>query len=143
MANEDFIIKQLSVFLENKPGSLARIVKVMDDAKVNVLALSLAEAGDFGVIRMLVKNPDDARKKLHEKRFTVSLTNVLGIRIRDGPGLYEIARILGDSSVNIEYAYACTSTIGPMLILRVSDIEKAIVKIVEVGGGLVEKKYLE
>lgn len=140
---EDFVIKQLSVFLENKPGSLARMAKAMDEAGVNILALNIAEAGEFGVVRMLVKNPDDAHKKLRKRGFTVSLTDVLGVEMRDRPGgLYEIAKILGNSNVNLEYAYACTRD-GPTLILRVSDVKEAIRKIMESGKKLVEKRYFE
>jgi hypothetical protein len=138
---KDFVIKQLSVFLENRPGSLASLAKAMGEAGIDILALNIAEAGEFGVVRMLVKNPDGAQKKLREMGFIVSLTNVVGVEMGDRPReLYEIAKILGESNINVEYAYACT---GSTLILRVSDVEEAIKKIVGSGKKLVEKRYFE
>jgi len=142
MAN--YAIKQISIFLENKPGRMAKVAEAMNEAKINILAFSIAEAGDFGVVRMLVNKPDEACKKLHEKGFTVSLTRVLGIKMKDEPGgLYEIAKILGDSDVNIDYAYAYSGTSGAVFILRVSDLELAIEKITEREVELIEDTLFE
>jgi len=125
---ENKIIKQISLFSENKPGRLANIADKFRDAGVNIRAFTIAEAGDFGIIRMVVDKPDLAHEVLHEAGFTVSETNVLGVEMEDVPGgLAKIADVLGKENVNIDYAYAfVTKTEKALLILRVNDIRSAL-----------------
>ena len=125
---ENKIIKQISLFSENKPGRLANIADKFRDAGVNIRAFTIAEAGDFGIIRMVVDKPDLAHEVLHEAGFTVSETNVLGVEMEDVPGgLARIADVLGKENVNIDYAYAfVTKTEKALLILRVNDIRSAV-----------------
>lgn len=132
---ENKIIKQISLFSENKPGRLANIADRFKEAGVNIRAFTIAEAGDFGIIRMVVDNPDLAHEVLHETGFTVSETNVLGVQMEDVPGgLAKIADVLGKENVNIDYAYAfVTKTEKALLILRVNDI-KAALNILESNG---------
>jgi len=93
---ENRIIKQISLFSENKPGRLANIADKFRDAGVNIRAFTIAEAGDFGIIRMVVDKPDLAHEVLHDTGFTVSETNVLGVAMEDVPGgLAKIADVLG------------------------------------------------
>ena len=107
MDTEDYVIRQISVFSENRPGRLAAMAKALEEEKVNILAFSIAEAGEFGVVRALVDQPEKAYKKLSSLGFVVSFTEVIGVRMRDEPGgLYEVARILGEAKINIEYSYA-------------------------------------
>jgi len=122
------IIKQISLFAENKPGKLATVAGVLGEANVNIRALTIAEAGDFGVIRMVVDDTQKAYEVLNEKGFTVSITGVIGAEVRDIPGeLYRIAGILGDNGVNIDYAYSfLVPQERAILILRVDDVERAI-----------------
>lgn len=132
---DDKLIKQISLFAENKPGRLANIASKFKEASINIRAFTIAEAGDFGIIRMVVDNPDNAHRVLHDAGFTVSETDVLGIEMEDVPGqLATIADLLGEHDVNIDYAYAfVTRTEKAFLIVRVSDVEKAI-KILNEGG---------
>ncbi|WP_407355918.1 ACT domain-containing protein [Methanolobus sp. WCC5] len=125
---EDKIIKQISLFAENKPGRLANIAKNFRNASINIRAFTIAEAGDFGIIRMVVDKPDTAHQVLHDAGFTVSETSVLGIEMEDVPGgLGKIADVLGEKNINIDYAYAfVTKTEKALLILRVSDIRAAV-----------------
>jgi hypothetical protein len=125
---EDKIIKQISLFAENKPGRLAHIADSFREADINIRAFTIAEAGDFGIIRMVVDRPDAAHRVLHDAGFTVSETNVLGIEMEDVPGgLGMIADVLGEHDLNIDYAYAfVTKTEKALLILRVNNIEAAI-----------------
>lgn len=121
-------IKQLSLFVENRPGRMAKVSKTLSDAGVNIRAMTIAEAGDFGVIRMVVDDPEKGYKVLHENGFTVSATEVLAVEMMDVPGgLYEIVNTLGENSINVDYAYAFVTTKAEraMLILRVDDIAKA------------------
>ncbi|MBP2029422.1 hypothetical protein J2755_000342 [Methanohalophilus levihalophilus] len=132
---DDNLIKQISLFAENKPGRLANIASKFKEASINIRAFTIAEAGDFGIIRMVVDNPDNAHRVLHDAGFTVSETDVLGIEMEDVPGqLATIADLLGEHDVNIDYAYAfVTRTEKAFLIVRVSDVEKAV-KILVDGG---------
>lgn len=120
-------IKQISLFAENKPGRLAKIAESMGKAKVNIRAFTIAEAGDFGVVRMVVDDPDKAYKTLQGQGFAVSETEVIAVEMEDVPGgLFKIANTLGKSNVNIDYAYAfVTRSDLALLILRVDDIVKA------------------
>ncbi len=121
-------IKQISLFVENKPGRMAKVSKTLSDAGVNIRALTVAEAGDFGVIRMVVDDPEKGYKVLHDNGFTVSETEVLAVEMKDIPGgLYEIVNTLGESDVNVDYAYAFVTTKAEraMLIIRVDNLEKA------------------
>ena len=121
-------IKQISLFAENKPGRLAKIAESLMKAKVNIRAFTIAEAGDFGVIRMVVDDPDKAYKNLQGQGFAVSETEVIAVEMQDVPGgLFEIASTLGKGGVNIDYAYAfVTRSDLALLILRVDDNAKAI-----------------
>jgi hypothetical protein len=121
-------IKQISIFMENKPGRMAKVAKTLSDANVNIRALTIAEAGDFGVIRMVVDDTEKGYKVLRDEGFTVSETDVLAVEIKDTPGgLYEIAKTLGESTINMDYAYAFVTAKAEraMLILRVDDLKGA------------------
>ncbi len=137
---EEKIIKQISLFAENKPGRLANIAENFRKAGINIRAFTIAEAGDFGIIRMVVDKPDAAHEVLHDAGFTVSETNVMGVEMQDIPGgLGKIADVLGEQSINIDYAYAfVTKTEKALLILRVSDIEGAIRILHDAGVKLID-----
>ncbi|MDD1645549.1 MAG: ACT domain-containing protein [Methanomicrobiales archaeon] len=135
MDTEDYVIRQISVFSENRPGRLAAMAKALEEEKVNILAFSIAEAGEFGVVRALVDQPEKAYKKLSSLGFVVSFTEVIGVRMRDEPGgLYEVARILGEAKINIEYSYAYSGKEMAVLILRVDNTREAIKQIRAHGG---------
>jgi len=130
-------IKQISLFVENRPGRMAKVSKTLSDAGVNIRALTVAEAGDFGVIRMVVDDPEKGYKVLHDGGFTVSETEVLAVEMKDIPGgLYEIVNALGENEVNVDYAYAFVTAKAEraLLIIRVDNIEKA--KKVLTGAGI-------
>ncbi|TFH40598.1 MAG: ACT domain-containing protein [ANME-2 cluster archaeon] len=125
---EDKKIKQISVFAENKSGRLEKITRILKSANINIRAFNIAEAGDFGVLRMVVDQTDKAHEVLREAGFTVAENDVLGVEMQDTPGgLYEIAKVLGDNNVNVDYAYAFGSaTRNALLILRVDNVDNAI-----------------
>jgi len=139
MEHEKYFIKQISVFSENRPGRLAAIAKALEEEEINIFAFSIAEADGFGVVRALVNHPDKAYRKLTGLGFVVSFTDVIGVKMRDEPGgLYEVARILGEADINIEYSYAYSGKEAAVLILRVDNIRSAIEKILAHGGALME-----
>ncbi len=139
-------IKQISIFMENKPGRMARVAKALADANVNIRVLTIAEAGDFGVVRMVVDDTDRGYKVLRDEGFTVSVTEVLAVEIKDSPGgLYEIANSLGMNNINVEYAYAFVTAKAEraMLILRVDDISGATRVLSEAGIKLATKAEIQ
>ncbi len=139
-------IKQISIFAENKPGRMAGVAKALGDAGVNIRALTIAEAGDFGVIRMVVDDTERGYTALREKGFMVSETDVLAVEIKDVPGgLYEIANSLGMNNVNVEYAYAFVTAKAEraMLILRVDDVKRAAEVLSEAGVRIATKGEIQ
>jgi len=139
-------IKQISIFMENKPGRMARVAKALADANVNIRALTIAEAGDFGIVRMVVDDTEKGYKVLREEGFTVLETDVLAVAIEDSPGgLYEIANTLGENNINMDYAYAFVTakTERAMLILRVDDISSATRVLSDAGIRLATKAEIQ
>lgn len=138
-------IKQISVFLENKPGRLADATKVLADAIINIRALSIADTADFGILRIIVDKPDDAYKILRDNHFTVSVTDVIGVEMADQPGgLNKILSTLGQENINIEYMYAfigkCNN--GAFVVLRVGNTDEAIAVLGQKGFKLLEENSL-
>jgi len=144
MESPNYVIKQISVFSENKPGRLAAIAKALQVEKINILAFSIAEADGFGVVRALVDNPEKAFEKLSTLGFNVAFTDVIAVKMKDEPGgLYDIARILGDWMINIEYCYAYSGKDAAVLILRVDNVDAAITAIRKGGGTLLESSLFQ
>jgi hypothetical protein len=121
-------VDQISVFIENKPGTLAELTGIVGDAGIDLRALSLADTADFGVLRLIVDNPGKALELLRTAGFAVSITQVLAVPITDSPGgLAKVLRILADEKVSVEYSYAfITRRQGKAyVILRVENNELA------------------
>jgi hypothetical protein len=123
------IAKQLALFLENRPGMLARVCDALSEEKINIYAISTSDTVDHIVVRMVVNDTTKAMR-LFEEHGTLAITNdVLMIEGTNKPGtLASIAHRLADARVNIEYVYFATSPHAPkgMLILRASDPKKAL-----------------
>ena len=122
-------VKQISVFLENKPGKLADFTDILSANKIDMRALSLADAADFGIARILVDDVYNASTVLKDAGYIFSITKVLAVEMPDEPGaLSGIIRILGDNGINLEYMYAFTAPKknSAYMILRVADNEAAI-----------------
>lgn len=118
---------QLSVFLENKTGRLNDVAKVLAEAGINMTAFSVADNSDFGILRVLVSDPERAKQVLKEKGFAVKLTNVLALRIGNSAGtLYGILDKLAESKVYIEYMYAFSEGEQASVVIRPNDIDQAI-----------------
>lgn len=121
-------LPQLSIFLENKPGRLQSVLKVLADKKINILTLTIAEVNDFGIVRMIVTNASEAAAALKAEHITCSLTDVLAIEIADQPGaLYEALETFAKHNLNIEYMYAFTEKRKDkaVMIFRFENIEAA------------------
>ena len=123
------IVKQLSVFLANKPGMLAHVCDVLAEEKINIFALTISDTADHAVVRMVVS--DSARAlAIFEERGTLAIeSEVITLESNNKPGsLGRIARRLGKAKINIEYAYLATSpgAKNGLLVLRVEHPKKAL-----------------
>ena len=122
-------IKQLSIFVENKPGRLATITNLLKENDIDIRALSVADTRDFGIMRLIVNNPEKAEKVFKEAGCTVSLTNVIAIGIDDKPGgLAGAMDVLYANNISVEYMYAFISKTDntAYVILRVENNDKAL-----------------
>ena len=135
-------VTQLSVFMENKPGHLQNVLKILADASVNIITLTIAETSDFGILRMIVNDADKAKKVLHDARITSSTTEVLAVELDDTPGsLLKAIDAFAKNSLNIEYMYAFTEKRGDkaVMIFRFDDIEAAKKALTQEGYQIVKK----
>ena len=121
-------IRQISIFLENKPGQLSAICRALADADVNIATLSLADTADFGIVRMIVDDHDKAREALSSKGHVVNIAQVVAVCVPDRPGgMADVMQTLDKAGVNIEYSYAFAFHKGEkaVLVFRFTDNEKA------------------
>lgn len=122
-------IYQISVFVENRLGRLAEITGVLAREKIDIRALSIADTSDFGILRLIVDQPDRAVQALRDAGITVSKTEVVAVRLSDRPGgLHEVLEKLGEHDITVEYVYAFITRKDEdaYVILRVEDNGKAV-----------------
>lgn len=122
------IIKQISIFVENKPGRLKAMTNILKDNNIDIRALSIADTKDFGILRLIVNDPEKTCKVLKDAECTVTITDVLAVGLKDKPGgLAVVMDTLFENSISVEYMYAFFSRIEGQasVILRVADNQKA------------------
>lgn len=134
-------LEQLSIFLENRSGRLAKILKTLGEAGVNIRAMSLADTSDFGILRLIVSDIERGRRALRDGRFTVRVSEVVAAEVRDRPG--ELADMLGfieRAGLNLEYMYSFVqkSMESAILIFRFDDLDRAIAVLRENGVRIIE-----
>lgn len=127
-------IKQLSVFIENRQGRLEEVTEALVQEKVNILSLSMADTTEYGMLRMIVSNPETAKDALRDKGFSAMLTDVIAVKLQYKVGeLHKITHILCSKGLNIEYMYALASANRVAMIVKASDGEAAA-KAITAGG---------
>ena len=140
-------VKQISVFLENKPGMMGGMTDVLAKNNVDMRALSLAESNDFGIVRIIVDDVCKATTVLKDEGFIHSVTPVLGVAIPDEPGgLNKVVQILGETGINVEYMYAFLGgekANHAYMIFRVQDLEAATAALAAKGIQCVDQEELE
>jgi len=122
-------VKQISVFLENKKGRLAEVTRTLSAEKINIRALSLADTADFGVLRIIVNNPDKCLGVLKSHGFVAQVTEVIAVEVQDAPGgLNRILEVLDRDNVNVEYMYAYVEKTreNAIVICKIDDKERAL-----------------
>lgn len=130
------LVKQISVFLENKSGHLAEATRTLRDNKIDIRALYIAETTDYGILRMIVDRPDEAQAALTENGFTVSETEVIAIAVPDRPGTLDFAlEALSNNEISVEYLYAYVgrASSDAIVVIRVEDPQLALDKLEKAG----------
>ena len=139
-------INQLSVFVENKKGTILNITKAIADAGVDFRALSVADTQDFGILRLIVSDTEKAKAALHEENCVVSATQVIAVSVSDVPGgLHQVLTYLADEDINVEYVYAFITVSGKhaYVVLRVEDNDKASEVLSDKGITLVTEEDIK
>jgi hypothetical protein len=129
-------LKQLTIFVENKKGSLVDITKILADNNVNLRALSIADTQDFGILRIIVNDNETATKALNDAGYLIKMTDVVGVKIGDQPGkLSKALEVLDKADINMEYLYAFMARTEKhaYVVLRVADNNEAE-KVLEDAG---------
>ena len=129
-------LKQLTIFVENKQGTLVNITDILAKNNVNMRALSIADTQDFGILRLIVNDNETATKALTEAGYLLKMTDVVGVKIGDQPGkLSKALEVLDDANINMEYLYAFMARTEKhaYVVLRVAD-NAAAEKVLEAAG---------
>ena len=135
-------IKQLSIFVENREGTLVNVTDAIAAANVDIRAMSVADTNEFGIFRLIVTDYDKAKAALEDANCFVSITEVVGVAVEDEPGaLAKVVKILANNNINIEYMYAfiTVSRKYAYVVLRVADNDAAEKILSENGVKLVDE----
>ncbi|MBN2766320.1 MAG: ACT domain-containing protein [Paludibacteraceae bacterium] len=120
-------IRQLSVFLENKTGYLNQVLNVLARNQINIIALTVADTSDYGILRAIVSNPEKALEALRAEQFTVRVHEILGLEMDAAPGsMSHILDLFTSADICIEYVYAFSFGSKSMLVFRTDNKEKAL-----------------
>lgn len=138
-------VKQISVFVENKPGRLAEFTNVLRNNNIDMRALSIAETPDFGILRVIVNDPFETACVLKDAGYIASITPVLAVKVADEPGsLFKILDILAEANINLEYTYAFLTREkdSAYIIFRVEDNDRAAEVLSKNGVTLISQDKL-
>ena len=121
-------IRQISIFVDNKPGILGKVTQFLADNNIDLRALSIADAADFGVVRFITSDVERAQEILNKEEYLSKVNHVLAVSVDDTPGgLSKLATLLGENGINIEYLYAFVlpSKTKACVVLRVESNKRA------------------
>ena len=122
-------IKQLSIFLQNRMGSLSKPLEVLTVADVNIRAMCMADTSEFGILRLVVDDPEKGKEALEQNNFLVKITEIIGVEMNDTPGgLTSVLNTIKENNIDLEYLYAFTHKIEnkAILLLHADDIDELI-----------------
>ena len=136
------LVKQVSVFLENKLGRLAEVSRILGENNIDIKALSIADTTEYGILRIIVNNPEQTVEILKNNGFSVKTNNVIAVSVPDRPGgLFETLECLHRNNIGIEYMYAFIANIEKgkaMVILRVEEYNKAVELLQKAGIEIID-----
>ncbi|MBD3239588.1 MAG: ACT domain-containing protein [Chitinivibrionales bacterium] len=139
-------VTQISLFLENRKGRLAEVCSLLGETGVNIRALTIAETDEFGVLRMVVDNPDKALQTLRANNFVASVTDIVAIEVGDRPGgLAAVLKTLNENDLNIEYMYGFVEkkSDNALMVFRFDEPDRAIEVLQGAGLSVVGKSDIE
>ena len=134
-------LTQLSVFLENKPGRLSEPCRILADAGINILTLSLADTQQFGILRLVIQDWQKAKDILEKAGFVVNVTEMVAIEVEDRPGgLQDVLKVIEKNAINVEYMYAFTfkKEDKAIIVFRFEDPDQAIAQLSRGGVKVLE-----
>jgi len=132
------MLKQLSVFIENREGRICELAEVLKTSGINIYTLSLADTADYGMVRMIVSDVYKAHEALREKRYSAMIVDVIAVKVTQKPGsFYEFVKLLVANGISVEYIYTLTWENDSSLVLKVSDPEMSVQILTEAGYELV------
>jgi len=132
-------LKQISIFLENRKGRLWKALSILREGGINIRALSIADKSEFGILRMIVPDPEKAKKILEKNNFVVKINDVIAVGVADEPGgLDQILEILTKADINVEYLYAFVEkkVEKAIVVLRTENIDNGI-EALKAGGATI------
>ncbi len=132
-------LKQLSVFLENRPGHLSRVCETLAKAGINIVTMTLADTREFGILRLIIREWQRAKEELEGAGFAVNTTDVMTIEVDDEPGgLEKILKIAESGGLSVEYmyAFACKPKKNALIVIRFDDPDRACTVLTEAGIGI-------
>ena len=134
-------IKQLSVFLENREGRLEEVLAILKEQGINIISLSLADTSDYGMLRLLVNNPEKGRAALKENGFSATLNDVVAVKMAHKAGALQGAlHTLCQAGINVEYMYAlCTKTDEAAIVIKPSELAGAEKALRDAGADFFEE----
>ena len=139
------MIRQISVFVENQPGSMMNVTNVLTEAHVNIRAISTFDTPEFGVMRLVIDDPVRAKESLTSKGFVNRVSDVIGAELKDEKGnLNQMLKILADGQINVNYIYSFVIREGkaPVMVFHTDDFEKAESVLKQADVKLVEEEDL-
>ena len=122
------MIKQISVFVENQPGSMMRVTSVLTESRVNIRAISTFDTPEFGILRLVVDDPAKAKESLTQKGFVTRVNDVIGAELKDEKdNLNQMLKILADGEINVNYIYSFVirEEKAPVIVFHTDDFQKA------------------
>jgi hypothetical protein len=137
-------IEQLSIFLENRKGRMRKALDVLEKGGVSIRALSLADTSDFGILRLIIPEPEKTRKLLEDNDFIVKIGEVIAVRMEDEPGsLGKILGILDDNNINLSYLYAFVAKEKmAIVLLHPENIEEGIKALESSGADIISAQEI-
>ena len=137
--------RQISIFLERKQEKLSQVARILGESGINIRALSIADTSDFGILRIIVNDPSQAYRILHDAGFTINETEVFAVKVPDSPGgLGLILEQMAEENLNIEYLYAYLGNTGheALIIFKIEDHKKAREALTKKGIKFLEEEEL-
>ena len=138
-------MKQISVFVENQPGSLMRVTSALNEARINIRAIASFDTPEFGILRLVVEQPEKAKEFLTEKGFVVRVQEVVGAELKDEKGnLNEMLKVLADQGISVGYIYTFVirENKAPVMVFHSDDNVKAEAALKEAGILLIKDDEL-